>query len=255
VYYQQLGEFMMENSWKVPLYRLSEIKSLDDSFSYGLSNKKLAIRIIKTYKDEFRAELDNPFGDNDNFIVIFKQNDLSFVGYVWLYVPGDFLPKTIAQIFIIEEYRKKGIAKRILRKIFEEFEIKAVERPNKITMHILKSLNLDIKVMHGIHPHFIGFLKKDKGSFKLLIPINEYPTFLNKYDEWKIELERIYAIIGNPDIIYEVLNIPGAMQQDEIKQYSDLVLKILIYIDKRNYAPGETTQLIKELKIFWGSYG
>ena len=97
---------------------------------------KLIENLFKLYKEKY-----NPIINDYTFILVFKENDkyVGFLIYQLLYESAE-----IIDIFVIDEYRNKGIGKALMNKMLENKQIEKVtlevKNDNKLGIMLYNSL-------------------------------------------------------------------------------------------------------------------
>lgn len=92
--------------------------------------------LFKLYKEKY-----NPIINDYTFILVFKENDkyIGFLIYQLLYESAE-----IIDIFVIDEYRNKGIGKALINKMLENKQIEKVtlevKNDNKNAIMLYNSL-------------------------------------------------------------------------------------------------------------------
>ena len=97
---------------------------------------KLIENLFKEYKEKY-----NPIINDYTFILSYKENDkyVGFLIYQKLYETSD-----IIDIFVLDEYRNKGIGKALINKMLEDKEIK------KVTLEVKKDNKLGIMLYNSL---------------------------------------------------------------------------------------------------------
>ena len=97
---------------------------------------KLVENLFKKYKEKY-----NPIINDYTFILVFKENEkyVGFLIYQLLYEAAE-----IIDIFVLEEYRNKGIGKALINKMLENKDIEKVtlevKKDNKNAIMLYNSL-------------------------------------------------------------------------------------------------------------------
>ncbi len=97
---------------------------------------KLIENLFKKYKEKY-----NPIINDYTFILVFKENDkyVGFLIYQLLYEAAE-----IIDIFVLDEYRNKGIGKALINKMLENKQIEKVtlevKKDNKNAIMLYNSL-------------------------------------------------------------------------------------------------------------------
>ena len=109
---------------------------------------KLIENLFKEYKEKY-----NPIINDYTFILVFKENDkyVGFLIYQLLYEKAE-----IIDIFVLDEYRNRGIGKALINKMLENKEIKSVtlevKRDNKLGILLYNSLGFkEVAVRKGYY--------------------------------------------------------------------------------------------------------
>lgn len=97
---------------------------------------KLIENLFKEYKEKY-----NPIINDYTFILSYKSDDkyVGFLIYQKLYETSD-----IIDIFILDEYRNRGIGKALINKMLEDKEIK------KVTLEVKKDNKLGIMLYNSL---------------------------------------------------------------------------------------------------------
>lgn len=97
---------------------------------------KLIENLFNLYKEKY-----NPIINDYTFILSYKLDDkyVGFLIYQKLYETSD-----IIDIFVLDEYRNKGIGKALINKMLEDKEIK------KVTLEVKKDNNLGIMLYNSL---------------------------------------------------------------------------------------------------------
>ena len=101
-----------------------------------IKDVKLIENLFKQYKEKY-----NPIINDYTFILVFKENDkyVGFLIYQLLYESAE-----IIDIFVIDEYRNKGIGKALINKMLENKQIEKVtlevKNDNKNAIMLYNSL-------------------------------------------------------------------------------------------------------------------
>ena len=97
---------------------------------------KLIENLFNSYKEKY-----NPIINDYTFILVFKENEkyVGFLIYQLLYEAAE-----IIDIFVLEEYRKRGIGKALINKMLENKDIEKVtlevKKDNKNAIMLYNSL-------------------------------------------------------------------------------------------------------------------
>ena len=97
---------------------------------------KLIENLFKEYKEKY-----NPIINDYTFILVFKENEkyVGFLIYQLLYESAE-----IIDIFVLDEYRNKGIGKALINKMLENKQIEKVtlevKKDNKNAIMLYNSL-------------------------------------------------------------------------------------------------------------------
>lgn len=97
---------------------------------------KLIENLFNSYKEKY-----NPIINDYTFILVFKENDkyVGFLIYQLLYEAAE-----IIDIFVLDEYRNKGIGKALINKMLENKQIEKVtlevKKDNKNAIMLYNSL-------------------------------------------------------------------------------------------------------------------
>lgn len=97
---------------------------------------KLIENLFEKYKEKY-----NPIINDYTFILVFKENDkyVGFLIYQLLYEAAE-----IIDIFVLDEYRNKGIGKSLINKMLENKQIEKVtlevKKDNKNAIMLYNSL-------------------------------------------------------------------------------------------------------------------
>ena len=97
---------------------------------------KLIENLFKEYKKKY-----NPIINDYTFILVYKENDkyVGFLIYQLLYEKAE-----IIDIFVLDEYRNRGIGKALINKMLENKEIESVtlevKKDNKNAIMLYNSL-------------------------------------------------------------------------------------------------------------------
>lgn len=128
------------------------LKELDDSFHLLMDfNKK--IKIYKT-EDEM-AQTINKFLDLGNPIGIVENNTL--IAYFNLYCNNfDTLEAYFGNLYVLEEYRKQGLAKKL---VFESFDFAKKNGFKTILLHVAKDNVPAIKLYESCGFEYTGASK------------------------------------------------------------------------------------------------
>ena len=109
---------------------------------------KLIENLFKEYKEKY-----NPIINDYTFILSYKENDkyVGFLIYQVLYEKAE-----IIDIFVLDEYRNKGIGKALINKMLENKEIKSVtlevKKDNKLGILLYNSLGFkEVAVRKGYY--------------------------------------------------------------------------------------------------------
>ena len=109
---------------------------------------KLIENLFKEYKEKY-----NPIINDYTFILVFKENDkyVGFLIYQLLYEKAE-----IIDIFVLDEYRNRGIGKALINKMLENKEIKSVtlevKKDNKLGILLYNSLGFkEVAVRKGYY--------------------------------------------------------------------------------------------------------
>ena len=101
-----------------------------------IKDVKLIENLFELYKEKY-----NPIINDYTFILVFKENDkyVGFLIYQLLYESAE-----IIDIFVIDEYRNKGIGKALINKMLENKQIEKVtlevKNDNKNAIMLYNSL-------------------------------------------------------------------------------------------------------------------
>jgi ribosomal-protein-alanine N-acetyltransferase len=101
-----------------------------------IKDVKLIENLFKEYKEKY-----NPIINDYTFILVFKENNkyVGFLIYQLLYESAE-----IIDIFVIDEYRNKGIGKALINKMLENKQIEKVtlevKKDNKNAIMLYNSL-------------------------------------------------------------------------------------------------------------------
>ena len=101
-----------------------------------INDINLIENLFKKYKEKY-----NPIINDYTFILSYKLDDkyVGFLIYQKLYETSD-----IIDIFVLDEYRNKGIGKALINKMLEDKEIK------KVTLEVKKDNNLGIMLYNSL---------------------------------------------------------------------------------------------------------
>lgn len=109
---------------------------------------KLIENLFKEYKEKY-----NPIINDYTFIISYKDSDkyVGFLIYQLLYEKAE-----IIDIFVLDEYRNRGIGKALINKMLENKEIKSVtlevKKDNKLGILLYNSLGFkEVAVRKGYY--------------------------------------------------------------------------------------------------------